>query len=163
MDKILCVLAGYDADTEQKLCELQNRLYEKGYVGTHTKDVIQHITIGTFSTEEEKELIAKIKQTACEQQSFSVQFNHIGVFGGSKVLFVAPDINESLLNLAGAFKNTTGWTPHTTMLIDEPKTIYEALPVVADNFKAFTGNIVSLNLYEFWPTRLIYSAELVKA
>lgn len=47
------------------------------------------------------------------------------------------------------------------MLIDDHKTILEALPFVVDNFKRFTGKIESISLYEFWPTRFISEKKLL--
>jgi hypothetical protein len=44
-DKFLCVMAGYDDNTENKLSDIQNKLYEKGFVGNHTKNLPQHITL----------------------------------------------------------------------------------------------------------------------
>ena len=52
-DKIYCVLAGYDAQTEQYLAGLQQSLYGRGFSGTQTKDIFMHITLGTFSPSDE--------------------------------------------------------------------------------------------------------------
>ena len=52
-EKILCVMAVYDDNTEQHLATIQNKLYKNGFVGTHTKDLQQHITLGTFQVEKE--------------------------------------------------------------------------------------------------------------
>lgn len=158
--KFLCVMAGYDANTESVLSDLQKRLYESGYVGEHTKNLPQHITLGSFETSREMELKELIKAAAERTKAFPITFNHIGIFGGSKVLFIAPDINRKLLELKENFGPSYDWTPHTTMLIDHPETIYRALPVIADHFKAFEGRIENLYLYEFWPTRFIAEEEL---
>ena len=156
-DKALYVLAGYDEETELHLANIQNKLYEHGFTGTHTKNIPQHITLGSFSTEKEAELKDLLQRLSAEVPSFEVTFNHVGVFGGSKVLFVAPDSNEQLLKLKERFGDSYNWTPHTTMLIDNPEEIYKALPVVMENFSAFQGRITALHLYEFFPTRHIMS------
>lgn len=159
MKKILCVLAGYDPDTEQILSGIQRHLYNNGFTGSHTKDLLQHITLCTCSPDQEEELIKKMTQAA-ELPSFGVTFNHIGIFGGSKVLFIAPDPNLPLLQLREKFAPSENWTPHTTMLIDEPDTICRAVPFVSEKFSAFSGQVESLHLYEFWPTRHILSISL---
>ena len=159
-DKLLCVLAGYDEETEAKLAGWQQDLYDKGYVGTHTKNLPQHITLGSFPVEKETELVAKVQQAAAQIHSFPVTFNHVGIFGGSKVLFIAPDVSHELLNLREEFESADGWTPHTTMLIDEPSVIMEAVKEIADGFQAFAGKVTSLHVYEFWPTRHILSVKL---
>lgn len=159
-DKILCVLAGYDETTQARLSAIQNELYTRGFVGTHTKNLPMHITLGTFKPEDEKQLVEVMTRASRAQRSFDVTFNHVGVFGGSKVLFVAPDTSAALLELKENFGCAFNWTPHTTMLIDEPARIYAALPIAADSFTAFRGQICSLHLYEFWPTRHILSLRL---
>lgn len=159
-NKFLCVMAGYDKETEDYLAKLQELLYQQGYVGTHTKNLPQHITVGTFSVEREEEVIQLLKNTVNVTAQFSITFNHIGVFGGGNVLFIAPDTNKELLSLKEVFGDSENWTPHTTMLIDEPNVIYTALPIVVENFKAFHGKVTTIHLYEFWPTRHIVSLEL---
>lgn len=159
-DKIYCVLAGYDAQTEKYLSGLQQSLYGRGFSGTQTKDIFMHITLGTFSPSDEEMLIEKIRSAATDFAPFDVTFNHIGIFGGSKVLFIAPDPNVQLLSLKECFGPSDNWTPHTTMLIDESETVFRAVPIVSEGFKAFRGQVTSLNLYEFWPTRKVFSRPL---
>lgn len=161
-DKALYILAGYDSDTENALSALQNRLYEKGFSGQQTKNIPQHITLGSFPVEMEQELAARLQAAAKETAAFDVTFSHIGIFGGARVLFVAPDTNRELLGLKELFGCAAGWTPHTTMLIDEPEVVMQAAAVLLERFSAFAGKVTALHLYEFWPTRHILSVELRK-
>lgn len=154
-DKFLCVMAGYDDNTEKILSEIQNKLYEKGFIGNHTKDLPQHITLGTFPVMKESEVANLIRKVAKDTRQFKITFNHVGIFGGSEVLFVAPDTNYNLLRLKENFGESFDWTPHTTMLIDEAENIIRAIPIVTENFKSFQGQVQSIHLYEFWPTRHI--------
>ena len=158
-DKALYILAGYDDKTEEYLSSIQNKLYERGFTGTHTKNIPQHITLGSFSTDKESELKNLLQDLSKQIKPFEITFNHIGIFGGSRVLFVAPDTNYKLLELKERFGDSYDWTPHTTMIIDNPDTIFEALPLVMKEFTAFAGKIASLHLYEFFPTRHILSVE----
>ena len=119
-EKALYVLAGYDDKTEAYLSSIQNKLYERGFTGTHTKNIPQHITLGSFPIDMEDELVRLIRRQSTQLNSFEVTFNHIGVFGGGKVLFIAPDCSKVQLNLKEVFGTNYGWTPHTTMMIDEP-------------------------------------------
>lgn len=159
-DKIICVLAGFDENTQAHLANMQTNLYDYGFVGTHTKDLICHITLGTFGPDRESEIVKAVDTAAQNFKSFDITFNHVGIFGGSKVLFVAPDPNCQLLKLKEVFGSSFNWTPHTTMLIDKPQTIYKALPILSDNFASFQGKVTQLDVFEFWPTRHIYSANL---
>ena len=156
-DKALYILAGYDDKTEKYLSNIQNKLYEHGFIGTHTKNIPQHITLGSFSVDKESMLIDLLQELSKQTNAFEVTFNHIGIFGGSKVLFIAPDTNDKLLKLKEQFGDSYGWTPHTTMLIDNPDIILEALPYVLNGFSSFSGKVTTLHLYEFFPTRHILS------
>ena len=162
-DKALYVLAGYDSETERDLSSLQNKLYEKGFSGQQTKNIPQHITLGSFPVEMEQALITRLQAVAKETTEFPVIFSHIGIFGGAKVMFVAPDCNHNLLALKDDFGKEQGWTPHTTMLIDEPEVILQAAKIILEQFSSFAGNVTTLHLYEFWPTRHILSVELKRA
>lgn len=162
-NKALYILAGYDDKTEEYLAGIQNKLYEQGFTGTHTKNIPQHITLGSFPTDKENDLIDLLQKLAQETSSFDVTFNHVGIFGGSKetnVLFIAPDPNRELLELKEHFGDSFNWTPHTTMIIDTPAVILQTLPIVLDEFKSFCGKVTSLHLYEFWPTRHILTVQL---
>lgn len=52
------------------------------------------------------------------------------------------------------------WTPHVTILIDEPETIHAALPFFVKSFVPFVGTITRLHLCAFWPTREIMTEKL---
>lgn len=161
-DKALYILAGYDQKTEERLSRIQSQLYAQGFTGTHTKGIPQHITLGSYPTEKEEELIDTLHHLSKVTQSFEITFNHVGIFGGSRVLFIAPDTNHQLLSLKENFGSSIGWTPHTTMLIDEKATILKALPIVMNTFASFSGKVTMLHLYEFWPTRHILSVQLTE-
>lgn len=163
-DKILCVMAQYDKETELKLKEIQKILLDNGFLGKQTLDLPNHITIGSFDISQEELLKEKVKTISKQFHSFDIKLNSIGLFG-LDVLFIAPSVNHELLNLQQYFNNNYadgfGWTAHTTMLIDDNETIQKALPYVANNFKGFTGKIESISLYEFWPTRFILKEKLL--
>lgn len=159
--KFLCVMAGFDNATELKLSAMQKGLYDLGFVGKQTKNIPQHITLGSFDVERELEIKELVQTVAKTMSIFPVTFNSIGIFQGTKVLFAAPDTSRYLLDLKESFEESFGWTPHTTLLIDEPEIIYRAVPLIADNFVAFGGRIEYIYLYEFWPTRCI-SVERLK-
>jgi 2'-5' RNA ligase len=155
-------MAGYDDTTDSYLASIQHKLYNAGFTGNHTKNLPQHITLGVFSARQENECIELVKKTSARFSQFEVAFNHIGIFGGSKVLFVSPDTNRKLLELKEVFGSSFDWTPHTTMLIDSPGNILLAIPIITDEFSKFRGQVERLFLYEFWPTRHIFTTTLSK-
>ena len=85
MAKALYVLAGYDDNTEKYLSGIQNKLYESGFVGTQTKNIPMHTTLGSFPCEKEEELVEYLKKLSAEEKAFDVTFNHVGMFGGGAV------------------------------------------------------------------------------
>lgn len=166
-EKFLCVLAGYDDRTEQRLAAMQNSLYEAGFSGTQTRDIPMHITMGTFAVEEEQSLSERLRRVAADTGPFFVHLSHVGMFGGSRVLFAAPDCSRELLALRERFSDSRPfppvWVPHTTMLIDRPETVYRALPVLMEAFEPVIGKITCLHLYEFFPSRHILTVTLGEA
>ena len=159
-NKFLCLMAGYDDDTENHLAGIQKKLYAVGLTGQHTKNIPQHITLQTYPTEQEAEVVQMVKKIAVETESFEVDFSHIGIFSGGKVLFIAPDKDTALIALKEKFGPSFDWAPHTTMLIDEPEVIGRALPVLMQHFTPLMAKIDRLHLCAFWPTREILTIEL---
>ena len=41
-------MAGYDDETEKHLAGIQQKLYDVGLTGEHTKNILQHITLQTY-------------------------------------------------------------------------------------------------------------------
>jgi len=159
-DKALYVLAGLNEDTQDLLAEYQTALTEKGYIGTQTKNIPYHITLGSFSTDCENMLAKKLNDYALTNPSVELMYNYIGIFGGGKVLFVCPDATHQLLALKEAFNDNRDWTAHTTLLIDESEIVLDAAKALLSSFKPFSAKIDSLHLYEFFPTRHILSVKL---
>ncbi|MBP5492774.1 MAG: 2'-5' RNA ligase family protein [Clostridiales bacterium] len=161
-NKALYILASYDDATEKHLAGIQNKLYENGFSGWQTRNLPMHITMASFPTDQEETLIEKVKKVASETSAFDITFNHAGIFQGSNTLFIGPDANAELIALRKAFNEDIDWTAHTTMLIDEPETIYSALPIVMKELSSFRGKVTTLHLYEFFPARHILSVDLAK-
>ncbi len=159
-DRHLYVMAGYDEETEKYFAGIQQKFYDVGLYGTHTKNLPQHITFDKFPVEMETELIERVKHIAATTKPFDITFNHIGIFQGSKVIFIAPDTNHDLLNLKEKFGDSFDWTAHTTMLLDDPDKIAQAMPIVLNEFSAHKGKVTSLIVYEFWPSRHILTVKL---
>ena len=164
-DKILCVLAGYDDRTEERLSGIQNKLYAQGFSGVQTKDIPMHFTLGTYDTSQENELRERLGKIAGTHRAFAAEFNHTGLFRlpANDVLFIAPEVSKDMLYLKDEFmdsKDKYSWSPHTTMLIDKPDVIGRATQAVLGEMPVPTGMVTTLYLYEFWPARLIASVRL---
>ena len=164
-DKSLYVLAGYDDRTESILAGMQEKLYGMGFTGIQTKNIPMHFTLGSYSTDREAELKARLTEIAETQEAFPVSFSHIGLFRlpQNDVLFAAPSVTREILALKDRFMDSSdpfSWSPHTTLLIDKPDVVQQAIPAVLDGFSAMDGKVTALHLYEFWPTRHILSVSL---
>lgn len=158
--KFLCIMAGYDQETSQKLHSFRQKVLNAGFRGTQSDRIPHHITLGTADPSREEELACAVRLAAKSSQPFAVTFNHAGIFQGGKVLFLAPDTSRALLDLKEHFGPSYNWTPHSTMLIDSPEHVLQAAPVLMEGFSAFEGRVTHIHLYEFWPTRHILSVEL---
>ena len=94
-----------------------------------------------------------------------VHISHIGMFAEGRVLFGGPDMNPSgLLQLHDAIKikgpDNRPWTPHVTILIDEPQIINDALRTLIKSFHPIMARITRLHLCAFWSTREIASVKI---
>jgi len=156
----LCAMAVYDDQTQRRIEKIRARLVEAGFVGRQTKDLPHHITLGIFQPREREEASAAMDTALRQTRAFSVDFNHVGVFGGSQVLFLAPDTNRELLTLKEHFGPSRGWTPHTTLLIDGPEQVYKALPLALEGFAPFEGRVNGLLWYQFCPRELLREESL---
>lgn len=159
-DKHLYVVAQYDAETDKKLNKLYQSLVGEGFIGTQTKGIPYHITLGTFAVEDEVEVIRRSHDAAKAMNAFTIRMASMGLFG-LNVLFIAPAVKQQLLDLlhavvpGGGTADEFPWVAHTTLLMDEPKVIHRAIPVAVKNFEPFRATIESIGIYEFSPERRI--------
>ena len=159
-EEFLTLMADLDDDSQQTLSGWYEEIKKVGFNGVQTSGLPFHISMGCFSLDKESDVIDEMKELATRFSSIPVHISHIGLFAGGKVLYAAPDMNPAnLLDLRQAIKTETQekfpWTPHCTIIIDEPETIQNALPILVEHFQPFMGRITKLHLCAFWPTREI--------
>jgi len=157
--KFLCLLATFDEETTKRMKRIEGILSEEGFNGKQTTDIPHHITLAYYDISYEDKVKQLLQDVCIKSKNFHLSFNHIGLFG-LEVLFLAPDVNNELLELRKNFvtdyiKDKEGWTAHSTILIDEEVNIQKALPIVAHNFQQLNVRVESVSLYEFFPTRFI--------
>ena len=151
MDKFLCVLGIFDEQTQRVLGEHQRAILSQGFTGRQTMDIPFHVTLGTFGLEHREELEERLR--GLSMGPVEVFFNHMGLFEGEQVLFLAPDVDRELLALKEAFSDERGWTAHSTMLMDSPENIRAAAGILGGRFRRFSGRIERAALYEFFPSQ----------
>jgi len=163
-EQFLTLMADYCAEDQQRISVWYDALQEAGFTGTQTPGLNHHISLATFALEEEEAAIALTKRVAAQFGPVYADIRHVGVFPGGKVLFAAPDMSPELCALQRACENGPvggyPWTPHTTMLMDEPEVIGQALPVLMRHFTPLRARIDRLHLCAFWPTREILTVKL---
>ena len=139
-------------------------LQKAGFTGTQTPGLPCHISLAAFPLDEEEAAAEITRKTAAEYAPFPVHISHIGIFPPGRVLFGAPEKNANLTALHDACEKHPDplrpWTPHATVLIDEPETVCAAVPVLLKAFTPFIAAVTRLHLCAFWPTREIVSAAL---
>lgn len=164
-EQFLTLMAEFDEGTQMLMGNWYEQLKAEGFVGKQTPDLPIHISLATFALDKEEEVINEMKRLAKEFSMIPVHISHIGIFPGGKVLFGAPDMSmPQLVSLRESIKVSTSevfpWTPHATILIDEPEVITKALPVLINSFHPIVGQIKRLHLCAFWPTREVFAIEL---
>ena len=163
-EQFLTLMADLDIDTQNTMSEWYNILKKAGFTGIQTPGLPFHISLATFPLEQESKAIELAEKVAGEFSPIQVHISHIGIFAPGRVLFGGPERSPGLEALHDACEmnpNPQGvWTPHVTMLIDEPATICNALPLFLNSFRPLNGKITQLHLCAFWPTREIVTVEL---
>ena len=163
-EQFLTLMADLDDDSQKRMAGWYEALRAAGFTGTQTPGLPYHISMASFPPDREREAAEITEKAAAASSPVAVHFSHIGMFAGGRILFAAPERSPELDLLHKACETDSPqqypWTPHTTVLIDEPETVHQALPLFITSFVPFTGRIVRLHLCAFWPTREIVSADL---
>lgn len=163
-EQMLVLMADLDREAQTRLSGWYEALRQAGFTGVQTAGLPYHISLATFPTEQEERAVAITRRASAEFSPVPVHLSHIGLFAGGKVLFAAPERTRALDQLQEACKSDVPgqypWTPHATILIDEPEIVQAALPVLIESFEPFVAKITGLHLCAFWPTREIMTCEL---
>ncbi len=164
-EQFLTLMADLDEDTQSVMSAWYGRMKNAGFTGTQTPGLPYHISLSTFPPEWERRAVERMEIAAGNFPPLQVQISHIGIFAPGKVLFGGIERGAELERLHDACEMNPAqrplWTPHVTVLIDEPAVVLSALPLFLESFHPLSARITRLHLCAFWPTREIASAELV--
>ena len=116
-EKFLTLMADLDEDSQELMSGWYRELKDAGFTGVQTPGLPFHISLATFSLEDEEKAVEEMKRLADEFTSIPVHISHMGMFAGGRVLFGAPDMNPpKLLKLHDAISikdiSEYTWTPH---------------------------------------------------
>ncbi|MBO4927687.1 MAG: 2'-5' RNA ligase family protein [Clostridiales bacterium] len=163
-ESFICLMADLDEGVQKNMSSWYEALQKEGFTGKQTPNLPYHISLATYPLEMEDKVVENIKKAAAEFSQVQVHLSHMGMFAGGSVLFAAPERNPELDKLQEACQmgvpQPYPFTPHTTILIDEPEVVQAAIPTFVKCFKPMVGKVVRLHLCAFWPTREIASLEL---
>lgn len=164
-EQFLTLMADLDDEAQKTMGDWYGRLIRVGFTGMQTPGLPYHISMGSFALDREKEVVAEMEKLGEEFGPIPVHLSHMGMFAGGRILFAAPDMNPSgLLCLREAIKTEKDerfpWTPHATVLFDEPENIQKALPLFVEDFHPILARVEKLHLCAFWPTREIATVYL---
>ena len=164
-EDFLMLMAVLDDESQRIMSGWYEKLQAEGFVGKQTPNLPFHISLAGFSLDKESEAVSEMNELTKRFKAVPVHISHIGLFAGGSVLYAAPDMNPAdLLELRHAIKTEKyeqyPWTPHVTVLIDEPVIVQGAMPFFVESFQPFMGKITKLQLCAFWPTREIATVNL---
>ena len=165
MEKKLYLLAELDNESQIKIKELDKIIAEGGLTGKQTRDIPYHITLCSFECSNENHVLNLLENINGKFRSMDILFSSLGLFG-LNVLFLNPAMNRKLIELYDSLNSKScdcggNLTAHVTLLIDEPENILKILPKLSEQFRPFTGKIVGVSLYEFFPKKFIKKIDLL--
>lgn len=164
-DKFLTVFAVFDEATQQKLKAFQDKVLSLGYPGTQTMGIPFHVSLGSFKVEDERELIARIKEACSQNNEFEIDLSKVNDFN-NRVLFIEPKENIMLRRLHDLFDNNFAdgfpWHAHATIFCGSEQQVIGAKACLNDIFKPIRAKITGIQMGEFFPTRMIIQEKLCK-
>ncbi len=164
-EKFLTVFAVFDNETQKKLKKMQDEILKLGNLGTQTMDIPFHISLGSFPVKDEEELKSKIKKVCACKRTFDIVLTKVNHFN-NRVLFIEPKLNKDLKDLHSLFDSNFhggfSWHAHATMFCGNEKEVTMAKEVLQKLFKPITAKIVSIQMGEFFPTKMLAEEKLQK-
>jgi len=165
MDKKLYLLAELDNLSQEKIGKFEKIITENGFIGKQTKNIPYHITLCSFPTENEDYVISLLDTINEKINQIDLVINGFGLFG-LNVLFLNLSMNLKLIELyhsvnKNSLNTDNDFAAHVTLLMDEPENIFKVLPEINKEFKAFSGKITNISLFEFFPKKFIKRIELL--
>lgn len=156
--KFLTVMAVFDGETQKTLSQIQSLIIQNVGEGTQTMGIPFHLTLGSYPTAEQSEVVEKIEDAAQRFKCFGVELSAYNSFG-DRVLFLEPDVPRELLELRGSFEcdyaNGFEWVPHATLFCGEPCEVQRARALLPELKDPIRAKIVGLELGEFFPAKKI--------
>ena len=156
--KFLTVMAVFDDDTQERLARIQSTIIKNVGNGTQTMGIPFHLTLGSYPTEAQDEVVAQIERVALSARPFNVLLVGYNTFS-DKVLFLEPTKPQELLDLRKSFEcdyaNGFEWVPHATLFCGECDEVIKAKTYLPELCEPIRAQIVGIELGEFFPPKKI--------
>jgi 2'-5' RNA ligase len=165
MDKYLCILAELDDDAQNTLQMYEELISKNGITNNLTKGLPYHITLNTYSVENEDYLKKLMDEVKNRFKQINVVYTSFGLFG-LNVIYLNPAMNMQLIELYEFVKERNNakfnvFAAHTTLFIGEPENTLKLLPIFVERASKINGNLKYISLYEFFPAKIIKRVELL--
>jgi len=149
---MLCVIAKLDSHAAERLRALQR--IANSY-SLHPSPVYGHITIATYTPEDDRPFVAGCKELLRGTPPFPVLYDRVEVLSETSIIAAAPRENGALLSLHdriaaryGAFLDAwtcdDGWYPHTTLLYAPQAELPRICRVMRDGFSPFEAVVKNI-------------------
>lgn len=163
-DQKLYLLAQFDPRTNRRFARMDQKLCGAGLAGEQTRGIPPHFSLASFEIERLDE-VPDLLERCADVRRFAVEFSHLGLFSGGRVLFLAPSQSKELISLYERVNEKSLWAgepfaAHATLYIGPENTALKALSLAAEGFKPFRATVERVSLYAFFPARLIGSTDL---
>ena len=156
--KFLTVMAVFDDETQERLAKIQSNIIKNVGDGTQTMGIPFHLTLGSYPTEAQDDVVAQIQNVASGKKPFEVLLVGYNTFS-DKVLFLEPTKPQELLVLRKSFEcdyaNGFAWVPHATLFCGECDEVIKAKTYLPELFEPIRAKIVGIELGEFFPPKKI--------
>lgn len=146
---MLCVIAKLNRNATEKLRSLQN---VTASFGIRPSPVHGHITIATYTPDDDTEFIAGCKELLQNVCPFSVFFDKVEVLSETSIIVATPRKDDILMSLHGGLAAQYGpfldqwtrgdsWYPHTTLLYHPQADLAEICRSMQEIFSPFEATV----------------------
>lgn len=146
---MLCVIAKLDDAVTNKLDEIRKAAFPDGRA---FRPLHGHITIATYTGEEEAGFIQFCRKLLNGVSAFSVEYRALEVLEATSIIIATPEksgVLESLhQSIAERYENdldkwtrTELWYPHTTLLYDPQTDLHAICRQMSERFAPFSADI----------------------
>lgn len=120
--KTLYFLAEFEPSANRRFARIDQKLRGAGLEGEQTRGLPPHVSLACMEQDQLQQARALLAEVCGEMRRFSVEFSHIGMFSGGKVLFYALSQSRELLHLYERLNAKSLWAgepfaAHATVFI----------------------------------------------